>query len=216
MYNISYLKSFAHKEVVVFCWMFKLSDLIWLFFEDVTLTQTRHGFHNLEMCIYCSVPPGGRLQDHCGSVASYLRSAAGGSSLPRDLDDVTIPDLSDVRGFAPAGGRRRDVSWLPASLLFLQPCSLLVHFALQGGLIVSVSQVHLCVDCVAVAGSQPEDELCSKHMICCWKEHCQTQTFGDWMISDRVLSPPVLTQCMVLFSERVFSGNASERADWNM
>ncbi|XP_034058031.1 leucine-rich repeat flightless-interacting protein 2 isoform X35 [Gymnodraco acuticeps] len=47
--------------------------------------------------------------DHCGSVASYLRSAAGGSSLPRDLDDVTIPDLSDVRGFAPAGGRRRDV-----------------------------------------------------------------------------------------------------------
>ncbi|XP_034058004.1 uncharacterized protein lrrfip1a isoform X8 [Gymnodraco acuticeps] len=48
-------------------------------------------------------------QDHCGSVASYLRSAAGGSSLPRDLDDVTIPDLSDVRGFAPAGGRRRDV-----------------------------------------------------------------------------------------------------------
>ncbi|XP_033990044.1 A-kinase anchor protein 12 isoform X3 [Trematomus bernacchii] len=47
--------------------------------------------------------------DHCGSVASYLRSAAGGSGLPRDLDDVTIPDLSDVRGFAPAGGRRRDV-----------------------------------------------------------------------------------------------------------
>ncbi|XP_056882924.1 leucine-rich repeat flightless-interacting protein 2 isoform X14 [Takifugu flavidus] len=32
--------------------------------------------------------------DNCGSVASFLRSAA--SSLPRDLDDVTIPDFSDV------------------------------------------------------------------------------------------------------------------------
>ncbi|KAI9527634.1 hypothetical protein NQZ68_028857 [Dissostichus eleginoides] len=47
--------------------------------------------------------------DHCSSVASYLRSAAGSSGLPRDLDDVTIPDFSDERGFAPAGGRRRDV-----------------------------------------------------------------------------------------------------------
>ncbi|XP_054642631.1 uncharacterized protein lrrfip1a isoform X6 [Dunckerocampus dactyliophorus] len=34
--------------------------------------------------------------DNCGSVASYLRSAASSGGLPRDLDDVTIPDFSDV------------------------------------------------------------------------------------------------------------------------
>ncbi|XP_068185556.1 enolase-phosphatase E1 isoform X13 [Antennarius striatus] len=34
--------------------------------------------------------------DNCSSVASFLRSAAGGAGLPRDLDDVTIPDFSDV------------------------------------------------------------------------------------------------------------------------
>ncbi|XP_063744322.1 leucine-rich repeat flightless-interacting protein 2 isoform X18 [Eleginops maclovinus] len=45
--------------------------------------------------------------DNCGSVASFLRSAAGSSGL--HLDDVTIPDFSDVSGFAPAGGRHRDV-----------------------------------------------------------------------------------------------------------
>ncbi|CAJ1078671.1 leucine-rich repeat flightless-interacting protein 2 isoform X17 [Xyrichtys novacula] len=33
--------------------------------------------------------------DNCGSVASFLRSAASSSGLPRDLDDVTIPDFSD-------------------------------------------------------------------------------------------------------------------------
>ncbi|XP_069011050.1 leucine-rich repeat flightless-interacting protein 2 isoform X12 [Embiotoca jacksoni] len=47
--------------------------------------------------------------DNCGSVASYLRSTAGSSGLPRDLDDVTIPDFPDVSRFAPAGGRGRDV-----------------------------------------------------------------------------------------------------------
>ncbi|XP_049904145.1 leucine-rich repeat flightless-interacting protein 2 isoform X20 [Epinephelus moara] len=47
--------------------------------------------------------------DNCGSVASFLRSAASSSGLPRDLDDVTIPDFSDVSRFAPAGGRGCDV-----------------------------------------------------------------------------------------------------------
>lgn len=48
----------------------------------------------------CSVlPPGGYSQDNCGSVASFLRSAASSSGLPRDLDDVTIPDFPDVSGF---------------------------------------------------------------------------------------------------------------------
>ncbi|XP_035030363.2 leucine-rich repeat flightless-interacting protein 2 isoform X8 [Hippoglossus stenolepis] len=47
--------------------------------------------------------------DNCSSVASYLRSAAGGSGLHRDLDDVTIPDFSDVSLSAPTGGRGWDV-----------------------------------------------------------------------------------------------------------
>ncbi|XP_074514548.1 uncharacterized protein lrrfip1a isoform X5 [Sebastes fasciatus] len=47
--------------------------------------------------------------DNCGSVASFLRSAASSSGLPRDLDDVTIPDFSDVSRFAPAGRRGCDV-----------------------------------------------------------------------------------------------------------
>ncbi|XP_050928807.1 leucine-rich repeat flightless-interacting protein 2 isoform X6 [Lates calcarifer] len=44
-------------------------------------------------------------QDNCSSVASFLRSSASNSGLPRDLDDITIPDFSDVSRFAPAGGR---------------------------------------------------------------------------------------------------------------
>ncbi|XP_071332571.1 dentin sialophosphoprotein isoform X4 [Trachinotus anak] len=47
--------------------------------------------------------------DNCGSVASFLRSAASSSGLPRDLDDVTIPDFSDVSRFALAGGRGCEV-----------------------------------------------------------------------------------------------------------
>ncbi|XP_051259975.1 leucine-rich repeat flightless-interacting protein 2 isoform X19 [Dicentrarchus labrax] len=47
--------------------------------------------------------------DNCGSVASFLRSAASSSGIPRDLDDVTIPDFSDVSRFAPAGRRGCDV-----------------------------------------------------------------------------------------------------------
>ncbi|XP_050928803.1 leucine-rich repeat flightless-interacting protein 2 isoform X4 [Lates calcarifer] len=43
--------------------------------------------------------------DNCSSVASFLRSSASNSGLPRDLDDITIPDFSDVSRFAPAGGR---------------------------------------------------------------------------------------------------------------
>ncbi|KAM9850953.1 leucine-rich repeat flightless-interacting protein 2 isoform 3-T3 [Aulostomus maculatus] len=46
--------------------------------------------------------------DNCSSVASYLRSAAGsGGGLPRDLDDVTIPDFSDVedRDYLEKGSR---------------------------------------------------------------------------------------------------------------
>lgn len=63
-------------------------------------------------------------QDNCGSVASFLRSAASGSGLPRDLDDVTIPDFPDVSCFALAGGQGCDVGSAPAPsaciwLLFL-------------------------------------------------------------------------------------------------
>ncbi|XP_030283713.1 leucine-rich repeat flightless-interacting protein 2 isoform X16 [Sparus aurata] len=47
--------------------------------------------------------------DNCGSVASFLRSAASSSGLPRDLDDVTIPDFSDVSRSARTGGRGCDV-----------------------------------------------------------------------------------------------------------
>ncbi|KAI3355914.1 hypothetical protein L3Q82_004462 [Scortum barcoo] len=45
--------------------------------------------------------------DNCGSVASFLRSAASSSGLPRDLDDVTIPDFSDVedRDYLEKGSR---------------------------------------------------------------------------------------------------------------
>ncbi|XP_068558176.1 leucine-rich repeat flightless-interacting protein 2 isoform X13 [Cebidichthys violaceus] len=47
--------------------------------------------------------------EHGGSVASFLRSAAGSGGLHRDLDDVTIPDFSDVSRFAAAAGRVCDV-----------------------------------------------------------------------------------------------------------
>ncbi|XP_056279016.1 uncharacterized protein lrrfip1a isoform X5 [Pseudoliparis swirei] len=48
--------------------------------------------------------------EHCSSVASYLRSAAaGGGGLPRDLDDVTIPDFPDAGRFSATGSRGRDV-----------------------------------------------------------------------------------------------------------
>ncbi|XP_072252623.1 leucine-rich repeat flightless-interacting protein 2 isoform X2 [Leuresthes tenuis] len=45
--------------------------------------------------------------DNCSSVASFLRSAASSSSLPRDLDDLTIPDFSHVedREFLEKGSR---------------------------------------------------------------------------------------------------------------
>ncbi|XP_026150966.1 leucine-rich repeat flightless-interacting protein 2 isoform X27 [Mastacembelus armatus] len=45
--------------------------------------------------------------DNCSSVASYLRCAAGNSGLPGDLDDVTIPDFSDVedRDYLEKGSR---------------------------------------------------------------------------------------------------------------
>ncbi|KAM4558681.1 uncharacterized protein lrrfip1a isoform 3-T3 [Odontesthes bonariensis] len=45
--------------------------------------------------------------DNCSSVASFLRSAASSSSLPRDLDDLTIPDFSHVedREFPEKGSR---------------------------------------------------------------------------------------------------------------
>nr|XP_019955237.1 PREDICTED: leucine-rich repeat flightless-interacting protein 1-like isoform X6 [Paralichthys olivaceus] len=45
--------------------------------------------------------------DNCSSVASFLRSAASSSGLPRDLDDVTIPDFADVedRDYLEKGSR---------------------------------------------------------------------------------------------------------------
>ncbi|GLD71674.1 leucine-rich repeat flightless-interacting protein 2 isoform X17 [Lates japonicus] len=45
--------------------------------------------------------------DNCGSVASFLRSSASSSGLPQDLDDVTIPDFSDVedRDYLEKGSR---------------------------------------------------------------------------------------------------------------
>ncbi|KAM9365034.1 leucine-rich repeat flightless-interacting protein 2 isoform 5-T5 [Pholidichthys leucotaenia] len=45
--------------------------------------------------------------DNCSSVASFLRSSS--SILNRDLDHVTIPDISDASLFAPEGGRGYDV-----------------------------------------------------------------------------------------------------------
>lgn len=106
----------------------------------------------------CSVlPPGGYSQDNCGSVASFLRSAASSSGLPRDLDNVTIPDFSDVSGFfAHDQGRGHGVSSMPARLLF-GFYSFSVHFTLQGGLI------SLCV-CVIVETTgfcdEAEFEMC--------------------------------------------------------
>ena len=38
------------------------------------------------------------VQEDGGSVASFLRSAAPGGVLPRDLDQLSIPSLSDVSG----------------------------------------------------------------------------------------------------------------------
>ncbi|XP_061649437.1 leucine-rich repeat flightless-interacting protein 2 isoform X34 [Phyllopteryx taeniolatus] len=45
--------------------------------------------------------------DNCGSVASLLRSASSSRGLPRDLDDVTVPDFSDVddRDYLEKGSR---------------------------------------------------------------------------------------------------------------
>ncbi|XP_054871284.1 myb-like protein X isoform X4 [Amphiprion ocellaris] len=50
---------------------------------------------------------GSSSHDNCSSVASFLRSAASSSALPRDLDDVTIPDFSDVedRDYLEKGSR---------------------------------------------------------------------------------------------------------------
>lgn len=97
------------------------------------------------LLLCCSVPPpGGQMQDNCGSVASFLRSAASSSGLPRDLDDVTIPDFSDVSGFVHAGGRGCGVSSLPARLSsFSYACP----YREAWFHIVFVSEVNLCVDC---------------------------------------------------------------------
>ncbi|XP_056145060.1 leucine-rich repeat flightless-interacting protein 2 [Lampris incognitus] len=53
-----------------------------------------------------SVGSRGSVRDNC-SVSSFLRSAASSSGLPRDLDDVTIPDFSDVedRDYIEKGSR---------------------------------------------------------------------------------------------------------------
>ncbi|XP_040004327.1 leucine-rich repeat flightless-interacting protein 2 isoform X12 [Xiphias gladius] len=50
--------------------------------------------------------------DNCGSVASFLRSAANSRGLSRDLDDVTIPDFSDVedRDYLEKGSRAASAS----------------------------------------------------------------------------------------------------------
>ncbi|XP_014019322.1 uncharacterized protein isoform X8 [Salmo salar] len=47
------------------------------------------------------------VDDDCNSVASFLRSAATSSGLPRDLDHMTIPNLSDVedRDYLEKGSR---------------------------------------------------------------------------------------------------------------
>ncbi|XP_034041988.1 intracellular protein transport protein USO1 [Thalassophryne amazonica] len=48
---------------------------------------------------------------NCGSVASFLRSAASNSGLPRDVDDVVIPDFSNVedRDYLEKGSRAASV-----------------------------------------------------------------------------------------------------------
>lgn len=87
-------------------------------------------------------------QDNCSSVASFLRSAASASGLPRDLDHVTIPDFPDVSCFAPAGGQGCDGGSGPAPsacvlLLFLW----FLPFCRTSERILLVSEVNLRVDC---------------------------------------------------------------------
>ena len=48
----------------------------------------------LWLCRVVMALPAGSQEDCGGSVASFLRSAASTSGLPRDLDHVTIPDVS--------------------------------------------------------------------------------------------------------------------------
>ncbi|KAM6984947.1 leucine-rich repeat flightless-interacting protein 2 [Aplochiton taeniatus] len=49
--------------------------------------------------------------DDCSSVASFLRSAANSRRIPRDLDDVTIPDLPDAedRDYLEKGSRTASI-----------------------------------------------------------------------------------------------------------
>ncbi|XP_041857317.1 leucine-rich repeat flightless-interacting protein 1 isoform X3 [Melanotaenia boesemani] len=57
------------------------------------------------------------VRDNCSSVASFLRSTAGASGLPRDLEDITIPDFSDVEDKEYAEKGSRAASALTAATL---------------------------------------------------------------------------------------------------
>ncbi|XP_031145620.2 zinc finger CCCH domain-containing protein 13 isoform X18 [Sander lucioperca] len=85
-------------------------------YEDCSGSQRVSSSHPLEYTSYRS--SGSRVSsragsaraspvDNCSSVASFLRSAANSSGLHRDLDDVTIPDFSDVedRDYLEKGSR---------------------------------------------------------------------------------------------------------------
>ncbi|XP_032385412.1 leucine-rich repeat flightless-interacting protein 2 isoform X22 [Etheostoma spectabile] len=85
-------------------------------YEDCSGSQRGSSSHPLEYGSYRS--SGSRVSSRAGSaraspvdnsssVASFLRSAASSSGLPRDLDDVTIPDFSDVedRDYLEKGSR---------------------------------------------------------------------------------------------------------------
>lgn len=106
------------------------------------------------------------MQDNCGSVASFLRSAASSSGLPRDLDDVTIPDFSDVSGFVHAGGRGCGVSSLPARLLFLFVFGLLpFRTPVPTGrpdFTLCLCQRLICVWTVETTGFSCDEALCLK------------------------------------------------------
>ncbi|XP_029981123.1 uncharacterized protein LOC115412647 isoform X2 [Sphaeramia orbicularis] len=77
--------------------------------------------------------------DNCSSVASFLRSAASSSGLPRDLDDVTIPDFSDVSWTEAAAGDAGPARWC----LFNNSSSCLYP---QRRTECTVLEVTLCVD----------------------------------------------------------------------
>lgn len=105
----------------------------------------------------------GHFQDNCGSVASYLRSAASSSGLPRDLDDVTIPDFPDVsRSESPT--RTESMACTP----FLLASVLLYHtgelFVSDSNCLLEATRMSQCGECEAFC--------CGPELIVCCASVC--------------------------------------------